>query len=295
MMDPFTPVDATAIVVTYNEGGRLQELLPILQTEVKRVVVVDNASEDGCTDLAQRDRSIVMILNHVNLGFATAANQGAAVAHSKWLLFVNADAHVEPGQITRLLDRVPEAAAAVAPLQVDASGTPRPDTGGYDPSLIRYTTWAFVPTRFHWRWGPWLAPPFRRSDTPLDWVSGAMLGIRRSAFEEVGGFDERFFLYGEDADLGKRLRGAGYQVLCRPGVRLFHEVAHGDLDRRVRGTILAIRSTALHFTGWRRRALGLLLLCGYGVRRAFGDRDQRIIAGRAIGSCWDVMIGRGDG
>jgi N-acetylglucosaminyl-diphospho-decaprenol L-rhamnosyltransferase len=285
-------VDATAIIVNYNSGGFLGPLLERLLPDVRDVVVVDNGSVDGSLALAEgRDRVQVVRIGR-NLGFAAAVNRGAPLATAPWLLLVNPDIHLKPGDVAALLGSVPADVAAVAPLQVDATGRPLPETGGYDPTISRFLVWALLPTRYHGRWGPWLAPPFPDRDAELDWVSGALLGIRREVFEWFGGFDERFFLYHEDVDFGRRARQAGYRILCRPSVRLHHEVAHGDPSRRILAGRRAIESLSLDFDGWRLRALGAVLGLGYGLRAAVGRGTTRKHAAGVLGHCVELMRGR---
>ncbi|MFN2590893.1 MAG: glycosyltransferase family 2 protein [Actinomycetota bacterium] len=283
---------ATAVIVNYNSGDRLDPLLGVLTPQVERVVVVDNASGDGSAEAIQGRPNVRVIRNHTNRGFAAAANQGAAVAESEWLLFVNPDVHLSPTDVTALLADVPPDVAAVAPLQVDGGGNPKPETGGYRPTLLRYLVWAVVPVRLHRTWGPWLAPPWPTGDIELDWVSGALLAIRRSVFEALDGFDERFFLYHEDVDFGTRARRAGYRVLCRPVVRLHHEVAHGDPRRRIASGLRSVESLGVAFTGWRRRVLGLILLLGFALRTVLGSGTGRDLARVAIPHARALVAGR---
>lgn len=281
------------MLVNYNSGPRIGPLLDLLEPEVSHVVVVDNASVDGSLAAAEGRQHVTVVRNSQNRGFAAAANQGAAASMGEWLLFVNPDVALRPGQVTALLSEVPPSVGAVAPLQVDERDRPRPETGGYQPTLRRYLVWALVPVRFHRRSGPWLAPPYPAGDVPLDWVSGALLGIPRGLFERLGGFDETFFLYHEDVDLGRRIREAGQGVLCRGGIRLHHEVAHGDPDRRVASGLRSIESLALAFPGgWRRRAIGLVLGMGYSLRAMFGSGTGQALARAALPHCRTLIGGR---
>lgn len=278
-MAEVTRQDAWAVVVNYDSGQRLGPLLDVLLPEVAGAVVVDNASTDGSLAIAESRPGVSVVRNDRNRGFAAAANQGAArAAGETWLLFVNPDTRLRAGQVTELLRDIPRDAAAVAPLQVDAGGEPRSETGGYEPTLLRYLVWALLPVRLHGRSGPWLAPPWPVADVELDWVSGALLGIRREVFEALGAFDERFFLYHEDVDFCRRARAAGHRILCRPSVRLEHEVAHGDRGRRVLSGIRSVRSLALDFSGWRRRALGGILALGFGARALLASGTTRALA-----------------
>lgn len=283
---------AHVVLVVYNDGGRLGDLLDLLYGEVETAAVVDNASTDGSALAADGRGFVSLIRNEENRGFATAANQGAAAARTDWIVFVNPDTHLEPGQVSALLRGLPEDVAAVAPLQVDERGRPRSETGGYEPTIPRYLIWALVPVRFHRRLGPWLAPPFPESDTELAWVSGALLGIRRGVFERLGGFDQRFFMYHEDVDFCRRARRAGYRVLLRPSVRLYHEVAHGDPARRARSGMRSVESLAKEFSGWRRRFLGAVLGVGFGLRALFASGTTRDLARAVLPHCTALIRGR---
>jgi GT2 family glycosyltransferase len=284
--------DATAVLVNYNSGQRLGPLLDRLQPEVRSVAIVDNASSDGSLAPAEGRPAVTIIRNDGNRGFGAAANQGAVLADGEWILFVNPDVHLRPGDVTTLLTGVPSDVASVAPIQVDEHGRPKIETGGYQPTLGRYLLWALLPVRFHLRWGPFIAPPFPTADSEVDWVSGALVGIRRDVFVRLGGFDERFFMYHEDVDFGRRAREAGYRIWVRPAVRLHHEVAHGDPRRKVISGTQAVESLAKTFHGWRRRALGAILLLGYGLRAVLGSGTGRDMARAVVPLCLSLILGR---
>jgi len=286
------PRSAHGIVVNFNSGPRLPALLDVLTAEVRSTTVVDNASTDGSLAGAEARPTVSIVRNDGNRGFAAAANQGADGASEEWLVFVNPDTRLHPGQVGALLAGLPADVAAVAPLQVDEEDRPRSETGGYEPSLGRYLVWALLPVRFHGRRGPWLAPPFPHRDTELAWVSGALLGIRREVFERLGRFDERFFLYHEDVDFCRRARAAGYRVLCRPSVRLQHEVAHGDPDRRVQSGVRSVQSLSLDFEGWRRRALGAVLTLGFGLRALLSSGTTRRLSRAVLPLGLSLLRGR---
>jgi hypothetical protein len=292
-VDDAPRLDGTAIVVNHDSGERLGPLLDALLREVPSVVVVDNDSRDGSLSPAEDREGVRVLRNDRNLGFAAAANMGAREGTGRWLVFVNPDVHLQPGDVRRLVADLPDRVAEVAPLQVDERGRPRAETGGYDATLGRYAVWALVPARFHRRLGPWLAPPFPERDTDLDWVSGALAAVRRDAFERLGGFDERYFLYHEDVAFGRRLRRAGYRVRCRPSVRLHHEVAHGEPERRVTYTLRALASLARdpNFDGWRRRGLGVVLWVGFGLRSLLGSGPTRRRARAALPVAWGLVLG----
>jgi GT2 family glycosyltransferase len=126
--------------------------------------------------------------------------------------------------------------AACAPALTNPDGSTQVGSAGYLPSVASVTRHAFALTHLSGGGGRSLFVPARAAGTQgefrsVDWLSAACLMVRRRAFADVGGFDERFFLYGEDIDLGKRLRARGWEMAYVPGVSVEHE--HLQADRRL--------------------------------------------------------------
>jgi N-acetylglucosaminyl-diphospho-decaprenol L-rhamnosyltransferase len=146
-------------------------------------------------------------------------------------LFVVANPDVQwgPGSIDILVDaaaRWPQA-GALGPLIRDPDGAVYP-SARHQPSLIRGGMHAVVGQV--WRNNPWTAA-YRQtrvepSERPVGWLSGSCLLLRRAAFDEVGGFDERYFMYMEDVDLGDRLGRAGWQNVYVPSAEILHDKGH---------------------------------------------------------------------
>jgi N-acetylglucosaminyl-diphospho-decaprenol L-rhamnosyltransferase len=189
-----------------------------------------------------------------NTGFAVAANQGARTAAANVLLFINPDCLVAPGFLDPLLHELGSHPrhAAVAPCVINEDGSPQGNARG-DPTML---TGLFGRSTLLSRLFPSarltrrnvmvpVAPQERQSAASVDWVSGSCVLVRRNAFDEVGGFDERYFLYWEDADLCRRLRNAGWIIRFRPDARVVHVGARSS--RTVRP--LAIR--AFHRSAYR--------------------------------------------
>jgi N-acetylglucosaminyl-diphospho-decaprenol L-rhamnosyltransferase len=286
---------ALAVVVNYNSGDRLGPLLDVLEPEVRQVVVVDNASHDGSQQAAKGRERTVFIQNDRNRGFAAAVNQGAMLASEEddWIVLVNDDAHVRPGEMSELLKDVSPDVAVIAAMQVDFQDHPLSESGGYDPAIWRYLVWSFVPVAVHYRFGPWISRPFPKGDTDLDWVSGAMLGIRRGIYFELGMLDEKYWMYVEDVDFCRKARKAGYRVIHRESVHLIHEVAAGDRERRILSGLRSVESLALDFPGMRLRALGFVLGMGYVLRAGFARKStERGLARRCLRHCVELMKGR---
>ena len=213
------------------------------------VWVVDNASSDGSPDLVLSDfpfsRLLVM---EENVGFGTANNRAAREANGDAFLLLNPDAWLTAGcasELERVLDREEEV-GLVAPTIVYPDGRPQfnwaPSSGVIGEAIQTFRN-AFEPRS-------WAHRPCARVLRALGnrgWFSGSCCMIRRRAFEEIGGFDERYFLYFEDVDLCARLDAAGWRLRESPAAVAYHE--RGALTLAESDKVLYRRS---QFTYYRR-------------------------------------------
>jgi len=219
----------SAVVVSFNSRDCLPDCVRSLRLEgVADVIVVDNASSDGSVEAVRAsDPDVTVVATGANLGFGSGANRGVEASTGDHLLLLNPDTVVEPGTVKALsgaLDRDP-GLAVVGPRLENVDGTLYPSVRRF-PDLWVATGHAFVGL-------VWPANPFTRryrmldwdhadSAPDVDWVSGACMLVRRSAFESVGGFDEGYFMYVEDVDLCWRLGRAGWRVGYEPSGRVVH-------------------------------------------------------------------------
>jgi GT2 family glycosyltransferase len=173
-------------------------------------------------------------VNETNRGFAAAVNQASRAARGRYLLLLNPDARPLSGCIARLvaeLDAVPQAALA-GPQLLDPGGTPQPSAWPA-PGLLSLAYDALLLHNLMPRSRLRLVTPAGEDPIDVECLSGACLLVRRSAFEALGGLDERFFIYYEDTDLGLRARAAGYRVRLVPSARAVHVVGGSSFqDRR---------------------------------------------------------------
>lgn len=194
------------------------------------VIVSDNGSSDGSRDFI-RERyggRVQIVENGSNLGFAAACNRAFAVSWSEYLFLLNPDAELKSGaldEIVDFLDAHPRAGIAGSRIY-NYDGSIQQSVGEFD-------TWTGAFLRSS-AWGEW--PPFRRFangatlrdfayDRPrrVDLAIGAALAIRRAAIEQIGAFDERFFLYHEEVDFAKRAAQAGWETWFVPASEAVHE------------------------------------------------------------------------
>jgi N-acetylglucosaminyl-diphospho-decaprenol L-rhamnosyltransferase len=224
-----------------------------------------------------------------NLGYGAAANRGVATTTSPLVVVSNPDLEAHPGALATLVGSLAadDARALVGPLMRTAEGERYPSARRF-PSLVDAAGHAvlglFAPdnrfTRSYQRSeldGPDPAPGGAGGSVRVDWVSGACFVVRRDAFEQVGGFDEAYFMYAEDVDLCWRLGRAGWSVAYVPGAEVTH-LQGVSTDRHPYRMIVEHHRSLLRFagrstTGWRRLllplvALGILVRAGLaGVTR----------------------------
>ncbi len=245
-----------AVIVNYNAGEALLDALRSLARDPDvdwDVVVVDNASVDGS---AERVAAIApgarLIRNAANVGFGTAVNQGVAATTAPLVLLINPDCTIEPGAMDTLIGVLgwDPTCAVVGPKTLDPDGTVQGSARG-DPDML---TGLFGRTAMLRRLFPDSAAAKRNvvsldqgaatdDSRVVDWLSGACMLLRRAAFEQVGGFDQRYFLYWEDADLCRRLRGSGFNVRYVPAAKAVHQV--GASSKTARGaSIRAFHASA---------------------------------------------------
>jgi GT2 family glycosyltransferase len=205
------------VIVAFNAGEHLQRCVDALQTQSYgdwRAVVWDNASTDGAVERLKTDDRTQIVRHFENIGFAAANNRAASLARSRFIVTLNPDAFAAPDWLERLIaaaDR--HGADAIASLQLD-DGDPRRLDGAGDCMSIAGIAW-------RGGYGHALA---HAPDKPVEVFSpcAAAALYRRAAFEALGGFDERFFCYYEDVDLGFRLRLNGGRCVLEPAAVVRH-------------------------------------------------------------------------
>ena len=225
----------TVIVVNFNAGTHLRACLAAAAADLGArawtAIVIDNASSDGSPRTVEGLPGIRVVPNAENRGFGAAANQAAAMTDAPILWLLNPDCLVELHAVARLeavLEAHPDCAIAAPQLlnadgsiQASARGAPTAWTGlfGRHGLLAKLLPGSGMTTR------NLRAEELSASGAEsavVDWVMGAAMLVRADAFKAAGGFDERYFLYWEDADLCRRLRNRGLTTRYVPGARVSH-------------------------------------------------------------------------
>ena len=225
----------TVVTVTYSPGPHLDRFLSSLTVATDRpltVVMADNGSTDGAPEeAAERYPGTRLLRTGSNLGYGTAVNRGVATVpkDQEFVVIANPDVTWGPGSIDALLEaarRWPRA-GTLGPLIREPDGSVYP-SARHLPSLVRGGMHALV--GFAWKANPW-TKKYRQqhlepTERPVGWLSGSCLLVRRKAFDAIGGFDERFFMYMDDVDLGDRLGKAGWLNVYVPAAEILHDKGH---------------------------------------------------------------------
>jgi GT2 family glycosyltransferase len=263
----------TIVIVGYRAYAELEQCLRSLAAHEPdaRVVVVDHAADEARgRDLAARFARVTYLPRHENPGFAAGVNYAARHAGPGPLLLLNPDCEIAGPIVAPLVSVL-----AANPRAGVVGGLIREGDGGLQQSARRFPD---ITTAFGGRTS-WLSrvapgnPLTRRNLTaapadgvvPTDWVSGALMLIRRETFDQVGGFDEGFFLYWEDADFCKRAADAGWITLYAPVSEVLHLTARTSRHAPVRSLLAFHRSAFRYYwkhSPWTGRLLSPLVALG---------------------------------
>ncbi|MFO0982799.1 MAG: glycosyltransferase family 2 protein [Planctomycetota bacterium] len=230
------------LVISYNTCELTRACLRSVLEQTRdlsfEVIVVDNASSDGSADMIATEFPAVLLVRATdNLGFARANNLAAARATGKYLLLLNPDTVVLDGAVQKLVRFAEEhpAAGIVGGRTLFADGSLNPSS-----CWARQTPWSLfcrgVGLTSLLRGHPWFDPESyggwqRDSVREVDIVTGCLLLISRELWDRLGGFDARFFMYGEDADLCLRGKAIGCKPMITPAATIIH---HGGASEPVR-------------------------------------------------------------
>lgn len=248
-----SPETLDVIIVNYNSGALLRQSVDSVLASwgiQVRCVIVDNASVDDslafADELAGSSDSLLVVRNSQNLGFATAVNQGVAAGTGDWFLLLNPDAVLAPEGLANLLEqaRMMPQVGVLGPLIVNDDGSEQRGCRRDLPTPVDALIQALQLHRLH------ASLDFNHTkralpvtSVPVPAISGACMLVRRKAHEQIGGFDEGFFLHFEDLDYCARLQQAGWQVVFVPSVRLVH--AQGGCSQQNPARISAYKAAGM--------------------------------------------------
>lgn len=270
------------VTVTFSPGRYLSDFLSSLCLATSHptlTILADNGSTDGVPEAAARDHADVEFFDTGgNSGYGAGMNAGARFARTwgvdeEFFLIANPDVTFSEGSLDELIAcarRHPQA-AAVGPRIVEPDGTNYPSARAV-PTLTTGIGHALFGTV--WPSNPW-SKAYRNdadmsSERTAGWLSGSCLLVRWEAFDAIGGFDERYFMYMEDVDLGDRFTRAGWSNIFCPSAVITH--AKGHSTKAHRGAMLrahhdsAYRFQADRYPHWFEAPLRAALWLGLRVR-----------------------------
>jgi len=226
-------MDLSVIIVNFNVKYFLEQAIKSVLLSAKdhnvEVIVVDNQSHDGSTDMVlERFPQVRLIANDSNPGFSVANNQGLAIAKGKYVLFLNPDTIMAEDTIPKCLSYMDQHldCGALGVRMVDGAGQFLPEskrglpTPGVALSKMLRLHYLFPrsATFNHYYMGH--IEEFQTA--PVEVLTGAFMWVRKSILDTIGGFDETFFMYGEDIDLSYRIQQTGSSIIYFPETSIIH-------------------------------------------------------------------------
>jgi hypothetical protein len=223
------------VLVDFNAGAMIRECLKSIEKNkqfqiiVNRIVIVDNGSSPGSREFVMDlNLPLHLIINNMNRGFATACNQGAVGSKSDYLLFLNPDTVLRADSLSlplHFMERAENDKVGICGIQLID------DEGRVSRSCARFPTPINILSKIlglsrMWprRFPPWFMEEWDHGNTRyVDQVMGAFFLTRKSLFDLLGGFDERFFLYFEEVDYSYRARKLGWATCYVADVQAFHK------------------------------------------------------------------------
>lgn len=223
--------NVSVVILAYNSEKYIGRCLQSINREIngiKEIIVVDNCSQDKTVEIINKSKGVVFISNKNNVGFARGVNKAIKKTTGDRVLILNPDTIVSTGSIERLVDCLSSMKADIVGgklLKKDGgvhnTFVRKPDllTGLFDfTNLRKIIPFDFVHKHHYYLYEK---PPMMGIE--VDAVSGAYMLVNRKVFENIGLFDERFFMYLEDVDFCVRAKQSGLKVVYCPKSVIFHE------------------------------------------------------------------------
>jgi hypothetical protein len=234
----------SVILINHNRQNDTRRAIESLKrfSPDAEIILVDNHSDDNSVEVFRRELPGVTLLPlDENYGFGVANNRGAEIAHGEYLLILNNDTELLEDTPLKLVTimKQNEHIGALGPMIVNPDGSFQWSFGSQPTFLNEWRT--RQATRKLLRRGRTYQDSFAEQfagGCDVDWLTGAALMIPKKLFDQIGGFNESYFIYFEDADICKRIRNLGYSVRYEPVGKLIH---YGGIDTPIR------RPARLHF------------------------------------------------
>ncbi|HOV89780.1 MAG TPA: glycosyltransferase family 2 protein [Syntrophorhabdaceae bacterium] len=255
------PSTTSIVIITRNTKDLLKGLMESLEQDlslkslIREMVVVDNASLDGTDEMVRSIYPHVLyIKNNKNMGFARSANMGFAKTTGDYILFLNSDTIVIPGELKKMIDFMDrEKSTGICGPQLVYHDMRLQRSFAYLPNILfeiipRSFLEFLLPKRFMGKKKVYKEP------IDVESLIGAAFMVRRGVFESLGGFDERFFFFLEETDLCVRARSLGSSVKFFPQARIIHlqgrTVSKAWVNGRIEYNISLYKFIKKHHSGF---------------------------------------------
>jgi GT2 family glycosyltransferase len=267
-MDESCQVDLSIIIVSWNVQEYLRQCLNSLRADFDQnlkyeIIVIDNNSSDNTAAMLAHDfPEVELIRNKDNLGFARANNQGIKISRGKFVLLLNPDTQVRKGCINTLISflRSHDKTGVVGPKLLNLDGTLQA-SGVHFPSLANSLSGYFRLKR------EVTGAYFVHASQPMtvNALMGACLLVKREVINQVGGFDEDYFMYAEEADWCYRIRNRGWHIYYVPEAEVYHRKGSSARQVPLETYVRLRESRILFLLKHRDRIQAILLGLGYTI------------------------------
>lgn len=269
----------SAIIVNYRAGKILIHCLNSIKDQVDEIIVVNHSPGEDLFPIIQKFPN-TKIINRPNKGYASGCNLGAKMASGDLLLFMNPDTMAFPDTVNILIETTKKYHSATAPKFLNPDFTFQPSTRMF-PSIKHILVSRTSPLRVFLKNSKmekeYFGYSLKKQEEPIPlkecFPLGGFFVVPRSIFESLEGFDERFFLFFEDADFFKRLLKSGYSIIYDPRVRIIHFHGFSRKNSAFKSEFHKLRSfflyTIKHSQSQFEKILVLLLTLTYGLIVAF--------------------------
>jgi len=288
-------VELSIIIVNWNSACFVRECLRSIRRHASEfsyeVIVIDNASFDGCDKVLREETPEgIYLQSDTNLGFAKANNRAFQISHGENLLFLNPDTELVGSAIPSLLKalQLPQAGAAGARL-LNSDGSLQMSCIQSFPTVLNQVLdsdffRAHFPRSSLWGTKAFYSPS--RQPEIVEVISGACLMVKRSVFEAVGGFTEKYFMYSEDLDLCFKIRRAGYRAYYQPEAEVVHHGGTSTSQAKSNFSNVMMRESVYRFLRLNQGALSAALyragMTGTAILRLLCALPASVFAGRRI-------------
>lgn len=228
------------ILLNYNNVDYTIPCIRSIQEKVTvpyEIIVVDNASNDDSIEKLSQIKEIKLVENSINLGFCVGNNNGARIAKGKYIVILNNDTIVHDSNINKISDILDQHGKfdVIGGKIVGMDGKIQ-TSGGFEPSVLdlflQFAVLCYKYFNFPWRRKiEWTNDNIKE----VDWASGCFFAMRLDTYLELGGFDEKIFIYIDEVELHKRLRKLGGRIYIYPNIVINHygQISWGGVNHYI--------------------------------------------------------------